>query len=296
MSLKDELAKSIPTMELTEKEKASIRSRLQHYKERKISFKPAMISLAFFATLSVFILSALMQTVQEENAGEPLLNGQDPYDATSVGVDENSEEFSDELFEDRPKKILNLTDEQKQDYYEQYQKILDEANALKLGTHWGLSPIEEWEDSYWVTPEEFEKSVQEWIDAYLEIEREKVAKASTNLKNAKTENGITTKGTFIYMSGVFKEIEVSAEFETQYNEELNRQVFSGVNHVSTELVFKTNGRWEQTNYEATILDGGRTYSIRIEGIYTMKYSNGYEHSYEKAFTMEFTCDEVGNIS
>lgn len=286
MSLKDELEKSIPAMELTEKEKSLIRARIKH-KKRRFSLKPAVISIAFFMILSILIWSALPQIVTEESFSKPyMMNGQDPHDISSIAGDEDSEE---ESLDESPERILNLTDEQKRKYYEEYQKILDEANALKIGKSWGLSPIEEWDDASWVTPEELKRSIQEDIENHLATEREKVAMVSKGLPEAKTVDGVTTKQTYIYFSDILRKMSVSVEFETGYNESLGRHVFASVDNVTTKML-TTFGEWEQTGYEVKLKDGETTYSIRIEGVYNI---NGI--SLEKAFTIEFTCDEVGNI-
>lgn len=48
---------------------------------------------------------------------------------------------------------------------------------------------------------------------------------------------------------------------------------------------------KMVNVQATLVDGGRTYRIYMEGIF---HYNGLDT--EKAFTIEFYCDEFGEIS
>ena len=130
--------------------------------------------------------------------------------------------------------------------------------------------------------------------AQIERERESVKAASSNLKPAVTNaNGETTKGTFMVISGIFKEIEVTAKLKTQYNAEQKRHLFVGIDNLSTEFVYKNRGQWEQVSYDAAIVNDGQTYRINIEGIFTYPE---LDTSYEKVFTIEFHCDPDGNIS
>lgn len=128
------------------------------------------------------------------------------------------------------------------------------------------------------------------MTAFLATERETLAAVSTDLKPAVTNpTGETTKAAYLYFPDVVKKIEVAAIFDTQYNADKNRQLFSNVDVITTKFL-STHGTWGQTFQKATLLDGGRTYSIYIEGVF---YANNV--TFEKAFTIEFHCDEFGNI-
>lgn len=281
MNFKDELKKSIPpNLTLTEKEKALVRIRIHEPNVRNLSLKPAFISLLFLFIVGVFIVTNIPLAEKEEIASTEVLQPTVVDEASSNRIITDYTKFT----------ILSLSDEQKQRYYEEYTRMIQEANDLKLGLKLELDPIDEF--SYWVSLEDFKKRIQGYVDSYVQTEREKVAAASSNLKDAKTNaNGETTKRKFIYISGLLKEIEFNAKFETNYSGELNRQLFVGVENISTQLVYQNRGNWEQTSYEATIVDGGKTYRIRIEGIFTYM-----DVSYEKAFTIEFECDQFGNIT
>ncbi|SOC39887.1 hypothetical protein [Ureibacillus acetophenoni] len=268
MSIKDELKKSIPTnLNMTEQEKASIRYRVQKPVPKKRNMQPAFISFLFVVLLGILILPNISIWGHESTTANP----------TPMSEPEQP--------------LYNLTDEEKLALYEEYVSIVEEANQLKLGLKLEVSPIEEFEDSYWVTVEQFQNRIQGIVDETIENEREAVKDATPNIKYAVTNvNGETTKGTFMVISGLFKEIKVTAKFETEYNAELNRHLFAGIDNVSTELVYKNKGEWEQVSYNGKMVNNGQTYELNIEGIFT--YLN---ISYEKVFTIEFHCDSEGNI-
>lgn len=269
MSIKNELEKSIPTnLKMTEQEKASIRLLAQQPKRTIRPMKPAIVSALFIALLGILILPNLSSFENESPASNPT------------------------LMSEPEQPLFNLTDEEKQVLHEEYVRIVEEANQLKIGLKLEVSPIEEFEDSYWVTVEQFQNRIQGIVEETIESERESVKDATPNIKYAVTnENGETTKGTFMVISGLFKEIEVTAKLKTQYNAKQKRQLFVGVDSVSTELVYKNKGQWEQVSYNAEIVDNGQTYRINIEGIFTYM-----DVSYEKILTIEFHCDPEGNIS
>lgn len=184
-----------------------------------------------------------------------------------------------------------LTEEQKEQYYAQYVEIIDKAMDKKPGMGMGVSPIDTFKESDWVEPQAFERRIQAGVESFLEREREKLAAVSWDLKPAVMNlDGTTTKARYLYFSDIVKKIEVTATFDTRYDAAKNRQLFSGVADISAEMP-DVHATWEQTFVEATLLDGGRTYSIYMEGIF---YYNGSE--IEKAFTIEFYCGEFGEIA
>ncbi|MGE7661356.1 hypothetical protein ACQKL6_06495 [Peribacillus sp. NPDC097197] len=79
-------------------------------------------------------------------------------------------------------------------------------------------------------------------------------------------------------------------FETQYNENREGQMFSKVNQITSHIASSSNGEWKQTFSEAKLVDNGRTYSLLIEGVYTL-----HRITTKKAFTIEFSCNEFGAI-
>ncbi|WP_397538280.1 hypothetical protein [Rummeliibacillus pycnus] len=185
----------------------------------------------------------------------------------------------------------SLTEKQKQQYYKQYVKIVDEAMEKKVGIHIEVVPMDKFKPEDWVEPKAFATMIQNMVDEHITTERETLnALSSTYDLIAKNVNGKTIKTTHIYVSGHIPEIEVTANIETQYNERSDRQLFAKIDNISTHVV-GSSGKWEQTSYEASLIDGGRTYSIHIEGIFKK-----YGQSFEKAFTIEFSCNKFGKIS
>nr|WP_106782599.1 hypothetical protein [Lysinibacillus timonensis] len=280
MNFKEELKRTLPAnLTLTDREKASVRNRIHETNVSRYPLKPAFISVLFVLIVGVFVVANIQSTNKKEIASNEMNEPTVVDEASLNGIESDYTKFT----------ILPLTDEQKQQYYEEYKIMVDEANNLKLGMKLELDSFEEF--SYWVSLEDFEKRIQGYVDSYVQTEREKVKAASSNLKEVETNAyGETTKGTFMYISGILKEIEVTAKFTTQYSAEEDRQLISGVDHISSALVYTDRGEWEQTHYDASILDNGRMIRIRVEGIFHYLGT-----SYEKAFTIEYHCDEAGNI-
>ncbi|MBK3495086.1 hypothetical protein JFL43_09495 [Viridibacillus sp. YIM B01967] len=213
---------------------------------------------------------------------------------TAVLVDEQTVEVEPISNSDKNKvdsaTPLKLTKEQKADYHKQYVKIVEEVNQRKLGMGLGVPPIEQFQSKDWEEPKAYEKMVQNMVDIYLAEEREALNAVSSTTNQVVTYGTEgTTKITHTYVMDLILPIEVTGSFETQYNAGDDRQLFAKVNNITSIAISK--GKWEQTSYEASLIDGGRTYSIRIEGIHSF---NGL--SAEKAFTIEFNCNKVGGIS
>lgn len=259
MNFKDELDSSIPeSITLTEKEKAIIRYRARQSRTSKFHLKPVIISVLFIMVAFVLVFPGIQSIVKEKTT-----SNHSPHP---------------------------LTEEQKKQYYEEYKKIVKQANDQKTGSNIGLSPFEEFH--HWVTPEKFKKEIQSMLDADLKTEREEIAARSSNLGPAVTNlDGETTKSTYIYIPDIVKRIDVTAKFKTQYNAKLDRTIFVGVDNVTSQLgKYEFSGTWEQTSYKTSLKDGGKKYRIRIEGTFTLAGSTS-----EKAFTIEFNCDELGGI-
>jgi len=268
MNIKNELDKFIPqNLELTEKEKRTIRNRVRESRGPKTILKPVSLSILCLMIIGVLVLSNL-SSLEEDKASNLIKN---------THVDN---------------KINPITDEQKRKYYEQYKSIVDKAMEKKTGVVIGVPSIERFEESDWVAPEVYEERVQQMVDDHLETEREKRAEFSSDLETTvNLGGGKVKKYIHLYFSDL-KEIEIVADFETQYNEPLGRQLFAEVEDIQTQLAnSNAKGEWEHVSSEAKILDGGRTYSVRIEGAYSY-----LSITYEKVFTIEFHCDEVGKIS
>ncbi|MCP1356226.1 hypothetical protein [Aneurinibacillus migulanus] len=184
---------------------------------------------------------------------------------------------------------LELTQKEKEDYYKQYIEIVEQVMQKKIGINIKVPPMEQFQSKDWIEPKAYETMVQNMVDRYLTVERETLNAVSPTTNKVVTNlNGETTTTAYIYIPDITCEIEVTGKFETQYNAYHDRQLFK-LENISTQAASSV-GTWEQTSYEASLIDGGLTYSIRIEGIYSL---NGL--SLEKAFTIEFHCNEFGKI-
>ncbi|SER97447.1 hypothetical protein SAMN05518872_1033 [Psychrobacillus sp. OK032] len=186
---------------------------------------------------------------------------------------------------------LKLTQEQKEEYHMQYVKIVNEVNQKKFGLGIGVPPIENFKEEDWKEPKAYEEMIQDAVDLYLAEERKALnAISSTTNQMVTNIDGSTTIKTHIYVIDFILPIDVTGSFETQYNPVDNRQMFKKVKNITTSIG-NHNGKWEQTSYEASLMNDGRTYRVRIEGIFSY-----LGISVEKAYTIEFHCDEFGNIS
>ena len=185
---------------------------------------------------------------------------------------------------------LELTQQQKEGYHKRYVDVVEWLNEQKAGLHMEVLPIEEFKDEYWQDPDIFEKEVRDWVGEHLAKERKFIASLQPTDKEAKLqEDGAIAKKAYMYISDVIYSVKVAANFETQYSEAHDRQLFAGVDDITTEGM--SNGSdWEQTSVEVSLIDGGRTYSVEIEGVWS-----GLGTSFEKTFTIEFRCDQYGNI-
>ncbi|MFF5994033.1 hypothetical protein AAGS61_04625 [Lysinibacillus sp. KU-BSD001] len=278
MNIKKELEKSIPTsLHLTEQEKAKIRYRVRSSHPPTFQAKPVMVSILAVMLIVILLLPTLQSVEQSASNSE-----------SSITDEQVIENNSNELTMNHSP--LSLTDEQKRQYHAQYVKIVEQAMEKKVGISIAVSPIDEFKEEYWVEPKEFEQRIQSMVDEHLATEREKIRAMSTTPEQAVMNgDGNATKLTYIYFSDILRKIEVTGHFETQYSAYHDRQLFIVADDISTQLA-NSSGTWEQTSYQASLIDGGRTYRIRIEGIFDLN-----NITYEKAFTIEFRCDEFGKI-
>ena len=285
MNIKHELERTLPaSIKLSEKEKANIRTKIQKSDQPKYHVKPLIVSIV----AAILIGISLLPTIQSVEKASP------PSNDTSMAITDEGQQQNIEppaqSVEEPPKEPLSLTDEEKRQYYEQYLEIIDRAMQKKVGLSFGVPPIEEFKDEYWITPQQFENDVESWLEEHLATEREKIDNMLITPEPVITNtDGSTTKTTYIYFPDILKTIEVTGHFETQYNEVYDRQLFIKADNISTKLAYP-RGTWEQTSYRVSLIDGGRTYSIRIEGNFDY---NGLH--FEKAFTIDFNCDVNGKI-
>ena len=170
-----------------------------------------------------------------------------------------------------------LTQKQKETYYNQYAAIVKEANQEYPDADLTLSPLEDFESSYWVTVEEFEEIVTEMAQMefvpVVENRREESSTVSTKKLTATVKDTPVT-------------IEMTGSFSTQLVD--TRQLFSKVNDLTSAA---DDGIWTQLGYTVRRIDGNRTYMIDVGGRYTYKGV-----SIERNVYGEFYCSPTGAVN
>ncbi len=195
-----------------------------------------------------------------------------------------------ELMQEASAAPLELTQQEKEAYHKRYVDAVKWLNEQKVGLSMEVGPIEQFEDAAWRDPDIFEKNIRATVENHLAKEREMRQGLSEKDKEAERQaEGKVAKKAYMYISEVINVVEVAANFQTQYSEADGRQVFSGVDEITIQEL-GTSGTWEQTSADVSLIDGGRTYVIDIEGTW-----NGLGVTFEKAFTMEFNCDQYGDV-
>ncbi|GLC89547.1 hypothetical protein [Lysinibacillus piscis] len=273
MNIKQELENTLPpTMTMTEQEKLAIRYRIQQSTKAKNSWKPVIASIG--ALLLVAILAITIVTKPEQET----IHTSQPQE--EVIVTEEKE----------PDVILTLTDEEKKRYYAQYAKSLEWVHAQKVGLQVSLVPIEEY--NRWIDPQVFDQEAKSWVTNHLAIEQEKIAAISPDPIMVNSDGRIT-KTTYVYIPAILKTLEVTGHFTTAYSPTYGRYIFTSASDISATKPYyvPSQQKWQQTAYKVSLIDGGRTYRIYIEGFFEI--AGGVT---EKAFTIEFHCDENGTIS
>ena len=178
---------------------------------------------------------------------------------------------------------LNLTPEQKEDYYREYVAILEKVNAeYSEGFELELEPITEFPDEYWIEVEDFEKLAKERENTSVVV-----------LENRERYNPISVPKTVKLQIGSKEEkIIFEGSFDTQLNSGIpgGRQEFSVFDGISSEAE-NADGSWEQFGSLALLKDDGVTYVIEVSG----KYSQGGIIS-THTMALKFNCDKYGGIS
>lgn len=164
-------------------------------------------------------------------------------------------------------KSSKLTEEQKDLYYVEYEKIINSVNESE-GKNLELERKEDFSDNDWVHPIEFRKRVMKLVNSKVNVVYSKAD------ANAKDEYGIVpmstvsaTKPFTISKTGsIGIEINVSGTFESQYANQ--RQLFSKVHSINSSKK-SGDGTWKQTSYETSFMDGSRTCKVIVAGKYTV---------------------------
>lgn len=176
---------------------------------------------------------------------------------------------------------LNLTQEQKEEYYQKYVAVIENRNAVS-NVDLDLEPITAFLDEHWLEVADFEKLAKERASASIVVlnNQERYHPASVpktvTLKMGSREANIIFKGSF----------------DTQLNENTSkgRQLFSVFNGISSEAE-DDNGSWTQLGYDESLVDSATVYDIAVGGKYSQ---SGIISSH--IIELEFHCNKNGGIS
>lgn len=178
---------------------------------------------------------------------------------------------------------LNLTQKQKEEYYQKYVAIIERVNGENNEDfELELEPLTDFLDEYWIEIEDFEQLAKERANASIVV-----------VENNERYNPMSVPKTVTLKIGS-KEANIifKGSFDTQLNENTSkeRQLFSVFNGISSEAA-GANGSWTQLGYEESLIDGNTVYKIAVGGKYSQ---NGIISSH--IIEMEFHCDIYGGIS
>ncbi len=178
---------------------------------------------------------------------------------------------------------LNLTQEQKEEYYQKYVAILEKINAqYNENFELELEPITEYLDAYWIEVEDFEKLAKERANMSIAVlENSQSYHPMSVPKTAKLQIG--SKEANIIFNGSF-------DTQLDFTPPEGRQVFSVFHSISSEAA-NGDGSWTQVGYSDFLIDSVTTYVIEVAGQYSQ---SGIISTH--AMALEFYCDKYGGIS
>lgn len=174
-----------------------------------------------------------------------------------------------------------ISEQLKAEYYADYQQIASEVSS-STGKEISVISFDEFNDSDWVSPDEFRNLALEFANLKLEVVPNDFSVRSTGSK---------TKSVSITAAGLTDTLYITGSFETQYSSFHDRQLFAGVNSITSSLSSSSNGTWSQIGYDYSGLDGLRTYYVTVSGQYIRAglATNLYASVY-------FYCSPTGGIS
>lgn len=183
---------------------------------------------------------------------------------------------------DEPETItaIPLTTDEQQQYYAQYNEILQLYNVDNSST---LQPIEQFTANDWVTLEDFETLVEDRLQLMTIVEEN-------------TEQHIPTRArrNIAFNSEFLQEVvRVESSFTTQLNNttEQGRQVFENVESVHSKIQpANLHIQWQQTGYNVQLSEDKTTATVTIGGKLT---ANGIVTAH--VVDMTYTCHPYGSI-
>ena len=188
---------------------------------------------------------------------------------------------SKEITEEVSPTLLNLTQDQQEDYYQQYVAVIEGINA-EHNTELKLEPITTFSDDDWVEVDTFKERAKERADVSIAVSKNKERYHPAAVPKIVTLNMGSKKENIVF----------EGSFDTQLNENTpkGRQLFSVFNGISSQAE-NSKVNWNQYGDVALLKDDGATYLIEVSGNYS-QYGIISTHT----ISLEFDCNKNGGIS
>lgn len=178
---------------------------------------------------------------------------------------------------------LNLTQEQKEEYYQKYVAIVEKVNAESQEDFTlELEPITAFLDEYWIEVEDFETQAKERANTSITVLENK-ERYNPNRVPKTVKLQIGSKEANIIFNGSF-------DTRLSSNPLGARQIFYIFNSISSEAA-DADGIWNQLGYEYSLVGDDTVYKVMVGGKYSQ---NGIISSHH--IEMEFHGDENGGVS
>lgn len=153
---------------------------------------------------------------------------------------------------------LNLTQEQKEQYYQKFVAVIENINVVN-DQELHLNPITAFLDEHWIEVKDFEKLAQERADASIVV-----------LENKERYHpGSVPKTVTLKMGSEKENIRFEGSFDTQHTFNIpgGGQIFSVFNGISSETG-GSHGNWNQYSNVALLKNDGATFFIEVSGNYS----------------------------
>lgn len=140
--------------------------------------------------------------------------------------------------------------------YAQYLEAAQEISA-ETGVTLTVIPMAEFEEDDWIPLDDFKEYLEYRANLQFEPVTYEIDSVPTRSTSVATKRATSTDG------------EVTLDITGSFRTELinGRQLFIGINYVTSELAYGSTGSWTQSSYTPVVLDGRRTYYITVGGTY-----------------------------
>ncbi|KIV55827.1 hypothetical protein AM501_10125 [Aneurinibacillus migulanus] len=178
---------------------------------------------------------------------------------------------------------LELTQEKKEDLYNQYVKIVADVAAQYPESGIFIEPLDTFKDEYFMSPEDYRAFAVNLATSSIVVAPETPSDVITPLST-----GIKTKYATITFGGNSRSIAVTGTFTIDHF--LGRMGFTAIKSLTSKSA-DSRGTWRQSGYNEKIYDAGETMNVSVGGTYT---ENGV--SKPDNFELNFYCSGNGEIS